>query len=144
MFLNWKGNDNGMPYLIAFNGPLTRYVKYGLYMLRQCRERFPRHRLQRKPLVIDPGMRHPRAVIHVGIANLRWQGKNSQHSRRMRNPQFYVSGKRPMSKLITCTAVATCVIGWDSNRYRLWQSSFWLPNFCCSSYENDENGNVIA
>ena len=26
----------------------------------------------------------------------RWRGKRSRHSRRMRNPQFYVSGKRPM------------------------------------------------
>ena len=30
----------------------------GLRMLRKCRERFPRHRLQRKPLDSDPGM-HP-------------------------------------------------------------------------------------
>ena len=26
----------------------------------------------------------------------RWRGKRSRHSRRMRNPQFHVSGKRPM------------------------------------------------
>ena len=26
----------------------------------------------------------------------RWRGKSSRHSRCMRNPQFYVSGKRPM------------------------------------------------
>ena len=26
-----------------------------------------------------------------------WREKRSQHSRRMRNPQFYVSGKRPMA-----------------------------------------------
>ena len=26
----------------------------------------------------------------------RWQGKRSRHSQRMRNPQFYVSGKRPI------------------------------------------------
>ena len=35
--------------------------------------------------------------MHVGIANLQWQGKRSRHSRRMHNPQFYVSGKRPMA-----------------------------------------------
>ena len=34
--------------------------------------------------------------MHVGIANSRWWGKRSRHSRRMRNPQFCVSGKRPM------------------------------------------------
>ena len=41
-------------------------------------------------------MRHARTVLHVGIANPRWQGKCSRHYRRMRNPQFYVSDKRPM------------------------------------------------
>ena len=34
--------------------------------------------------------------MHVGIANPWRRGKPSQHSRRMRNPQFYVSGKRPV------------------------------------------------
>ena len=34
--------------------------------------------------------------MHVGIANPHWRGKRSRHSRRMRNPQFYVSGKRSM------------------------------------------------
>ena len=34
--------------------------------------------------------------MHVGIANPRWRGKRSLHSRLMCNPQFCVSGKRPM------------------------------------------------
>ena len=39
--------------------------------------------------------------MHVGIANERFilmsvAGKRSRHSRCMRNPQFYLSGKRPM------------------------------------------------
>ena len=38
---------------------------YGLRMHRECRERFPRHRLQRKPLVSDPGMHHGTCVTHV-------------------------------------------------------------------------------
>ena len=42
-----------------------------LRMLRECRERFLGHQLQRKPLVSDPGMRYARAVIHVGIAKSR-------------------------------------------------------------------------
>ena len=37
----------------------------GLCMRRECQERFPRHRLQRKPLVIDPGMHHGTCVTHV-------------------------------------------------------------------------------
>ena len=70
-------------------------------MHRECRERFPRHRFQRKLLVSDPGMHHGTCVTHVPwcmsrIADLRWRGKCSRHSRRMRNLQFYVSGKRPI------------------------------------------------
>ena len=34
-------------------------------MRRESRERFPRHRLQRKPLVSDPGMHHGTCVTHV-------------------------------------------------------------------------------
>ena len=46
---------------------------HGLRMRRECRERFPRHRFQRKPLISDPGIhhgtRHARAVMHVVMAN---------------------------------------------------------------------------
>ena len=73
----------------------------GLRMRRECRERFPRHQLQRKPLVSNPGMHHGTCVTHVpwcmsGSLTCGGRGKRSRHSRRMRNPQFYVSGKRPM------------------------------------------------
>ena len=46
-------------------------------------------------------VRGARAVMHVGIAIPRWRRKRSRHSRRMHNPQFYVSGKRPIDKNIT-------------------------------------------
>ena len=54
----------------------------------------------KKPQVSDPGMHHGTYVTHVpwymvGWLTRRWRGKRSQHSRRMSNPQFYVSGKRP-------------------------------------------------
>ena len=78
-------------------------------MRRECRERFPRHH----------GLAVPTCVTHVpwcmsgsltsGFLWSRWRGKRSRHSRRMRNLQFYVSGKRPM-------VFATVVIGkffWD-------------------------------
>ena len=39
-------------------------------------------------------VRDARVVTHVGIANPQWLGK---HPRCMRNPQCYVSGKRPIS-----------------------------------------------
>ena len=58
----------------------------GLRMRRECRERFPRH----------CGL-----TIMTCIASgflWRWQRrKRSRHSRRMRNAQLYVSGKRPMA-----------------------------------------------
>ena len=34
-------------------------------MQQECRERFPRHRFQRKPLVSDPNMHHGTCVTHV-------------------------------------------------------------------------------
>ena len=37
----------------------------GLRMRRECRERFPRHTLQRKPLVSHPGMHRGTGVTHV-------------------------------------------------------------------------------
>ena len=48
-------------------------------------------------------VRDARAVMHVGIVNLRFPlksvaGKRSRHSRRMRNPQFCVSGKRTITR----------------------------------------------
>ena len=71
------------------------------------------------PRVSDPDMHHGTCVTHVSwcmsgslISGFPWGrrrrktvslevgdgGKRSRHSRRMREPQFYVSGKRPMWK----------------------------------------------
>ena len=60
---------------------------------------FPHNRLQRKPLVSDPGMHHGTCVTHVpwcmsGSLTRRWRGKRSQHYRRMRtrNCTYLVRG----------------------------------------------------
>ena len=72
---------------------------YGLHMRREYQERFPRH-----SWVSYPDMHHGTCVTHVpwcmpcGFPLSRWRGKRSQHSRRMRNPQFYVSGKKPIQQ----------------------------------------------
>ena len=50
---------------IRCHEPLTRYANCGLRMRWECRERFPRHRLQRKPLVIEPGMHRGTCVTDV-------------------------------------------------------------------------------
>ena len=86
-------------------GPLPDTKNCGLRMRRECRERFPRHRFQRKLLVSDPDMHHGTCVTHVpwcmsGSLNRGGGGKRSRHSRRMRNSQFYVSGKRPMKQVL--------------------------------------------
>ena len=54
----------------------------------------------------DPGMHHGKCVTHVprctprsltnDFLRSRWWGKRSRHSQRMHNPQFYVSGMRPV------------------------------------------------
>ena len=58
------------------------------------------------PRVSHPDMHHGSCETHVpwcmpgsltsGLLLNRWRGKRSRHSRRMRKPQVYVSGKRPM------------------------------------------------
>ena len=86
----------------------------GLRMRREC---FPRHQLQRKPLVSNPGMHHGTCVTHVpwcmsGSLTCGGRGKRSRHSRRMRNPQFYVSGKRPMETHSTWLAFCERIHQW--------------------------------
>ena len=46
-------------------GLLPEIKNCGSRMRRECRERFPRHRLQRKPLVSDPDMHHGACMTHV-------------------------------------------------------------------------------
>ena len=66
----------------------------GMRMRLECRERFSRHWLQRKPLVVDPGMHHGSWVTSVpwcmsGSLNHDGGEKRSRYSRRMRNRQFF-------------------------------------------------------
>ena len=78
---------------------------------------------------------HARAVMHVGVANPRWWGKRSRHSQRMHDPQFYVSGKRPVLSALNKAVVQetpwsiqpTLVVNTFIN---LW----WL---CLLGYSND-------
>ena len=51
--------------IIASHGRLTRYVKSLVVHAPGMPERFPRHRLQRKPLVSDLNMHHGTCVAHV-------------------------------------------------------------------------------
>ena len=61
------------------------------------------------PRVSNPDVHHGTCVTHVpwcipgwltsDFLWSRWRGKRSRHSRRIRNPQFYVSGRRSMPRI---------------------------------------------
>ena len=62
-------------------------------MRRECRERFPPPPISKetdswRSRHASRHVRDARAVMHVGIAHLRWRGKRSRHSRRMRTRNF--------------------------------------------------------
>ena len=79
-------------------------------------------------------VRHARAVMHVGIANPRWQRKRSRHSRRMHNPQFYVSGKRPMETVADKNdCEMTYIEGANRQRIRLHGIDLFLPEYSSPS-----------
>ena len=87
----------------SYNGPLTRYVKLLVAHAPGIPGTFSppptsKETASQRSRHASRHVRHARAVMHVGITNPRWRGKRSRHSRRMRNPQFYVSGKRPMGQ----------------------------------------------
>ena len=66
-------------------------------MHRECRERFPRGLLQRKPLVSDPGMHHGTCDDACRDRVPAVAGKTFPTYSAYAHPQFYVSDKRPMA-----------------------------------------------
>ena len=70
------------------------------------------------PRVGDPDMHHGTYITHVpwcmpgSLTSCFlwswWREKRSRHSRRMRNPQFYVSGKRPMKQYAFNPIIRQC------------------------------------
>ena len=96
MTASWYSNGSR---LFADNVPLTRYVK-----LRNAHAPGMPGTFSPPPWVSDPDVHHGTCVTHVpwcmpglltsGFLWSRWRGKRS---RRMRNPQFDISGKRPMA-----------------------------------------------
>ena len=91
------------------DGPLTRYVK-----LRVAHAPGMPGTFSPPPRISDPDIHHGACVTHVPWCMpgwlikgfiWRWRGKRSRYSRRMRNPQFYVSSKRHIqrySNLFVC------------------------------------------
>ena len=96
----YVGNNKGWDYWDNFvHGPLIRYAKLQVAHTPRMLGAF-----SPQPWVSDPDMHHGTCVTHVpwrmpgslacGFLWSRWLGKRSRHSLRMRNSQFYVSGKR--------------------------------------------------
>ena len=86
-------------HLRRINGPLTRYAKLRVAHAPGIPGTFspPRpskENASERSRHASQHVRRARAVMRVGIVNMR--GKRSWHSQRMRDPQFCVSGKRPM------------------------------------------------
>ena len=90
------------------HGPIPRYVK-----LRVAHEAGMPGKFSPSPQVGDPDMHHGTCVTDVpwcmpgsltnGFFWSRWQEKRYRHSRCMRNPQFYVSGKKKKEQQTVCT-----------------------------------------
>ena len=108
--LNWHSRWSDCTELYSWNrqathwipcdGPLTRYA-----ILRVAHAPGMPGTFYPPPRVSDPDMHHVTCVTHVpwcmpgsptsGFLWSRWQGKRSRHSRCMRKPQVYSSGKSP-------------------------------------------------
>ena len=96
--LSWRWGQNIPGELDQSHGPLTRYVK-----LRVAHAPGMMGTFSPPPRVSDPDMHHGTCVTHVpcwmpgslttGFLWIPWRGK---HSRRMRNLQFCLYGKRRM------------------------------------------------
>ena len=100
-YCNHRGSVGRIGACNQRHGPLARYVTLWVAHAPRMSGTF-----SPPQWVSDPDMHHGTCVTHAswcmpgsltnGFLWSRWRGKRSQHSRRMRNPQFYVSGKRPM------------------------------------------------
>ena len=98
---------------ISLHGPLARYAK-----LRVTHAQGTPGTFSLPAQVTDPDMHHGTCVTHVpwcmlgsltsGFLWSRWWGKRSRHSWCMRNPQFSVSGKRPIASGNDCHLYIEC------------------------------------
>ena len=77
------------------HGPLARYIKLWVVYAPGMPGTFS------PPPRVSDHVRHARAVVHAGVA---WE-KRSRYSWRMCNPQFDVSGKRPMVVFASLVAI---------------------------------------
>ena len=118
----------------VFNGPLARYVE-----LRVVRGPGMPVKFAPPPRVSDPDIHHGTCVTHVSWclpeslnSDFLWSsvaGKTFPVFRRMRNPQFCVSGKRPIG-ISDVVHRPVCVVSdcASVSDYRQLTVSTWIPN----------------
>ena len=114
-----------------FHGPLTRYADLQVVHAPGMPGTFsPSAR------VSDPGMHHGMCVTRVpwcmpgsltsSFVLSRWRGKRSWHSRRICNPQFYVSSKRPKGRIKAADVYTSLCAVFRANKSRSVQSQWIL------------------
>ena len=113
-----------IPGQATIHGPVTRCVKLGVGHAPGMLVTF-----SLPPRVSDPDMHHGTYVTHVswcmpgsitsGFLWSRWRGKRARYFRLMRNPQFYVSGKGPITQVMAATLSGACMNHLASMNYHI-------------------------
>ena len=98
----------------GYHGPPTKYLKLRVVHAPGM--------LSPPPWFSDPNMHHGTCVTRVpwcmpwsltsGFIWSPWREKRSRHSRRMHNPQFYVSGMRPIGSTTRCLDISSAILKW--------------------------------
>ena len=102
-------------------------------MRRECRERFPPPPISKETASYlsrhaSRHVRDARAVMHVGIAYLRWRGKRPHHSRRMRTRDFAYLARGPCPRQ---TSVHRRRRSLWARPHRVWDIRHW-PHCICT------------
>ena len=84
-------------------------------------------------------VRYARVMMHVGIAIPWWRGKRFRHSWRKHKLQFYVSGKRPIGRVVI--KLARC--GYRNGHRNLFHGSMitlimYVPLLIVSGYQEND------
>ena len=119
-------------------GPLARWVK-----LRVAHAPAMPGTFSPPPSVRERNMHHGTCVTHVpwcmpgsltsGFFWSQWRGKRSRHSRRMRNPHLYVTGKRPMGEYTSPRNAPVIYVPEVMNHYISGPQSI---SILCAIYDN--------
>ena len=126
-------------------GLLSDTWNCGLRMHRECRERFPRHRwLAISTCITTRAWRTCRDACRdrsLAFFSEVGGGENCfRHTRRMHNPQFFVSGKRPMP----CVHQHTCYIVVHNGTVVVVQSMVGRTVWKCHCYNYWHNPQGVA